>query len=253
VSNAGDVPTTDYDRVYKTDLHDAIKIARGLRAHTLKRVFVPSRAEWELRGLVRERMAMVQMQTKTKNRIRQYLHFNGIRIPNDFPERCWSRGFIAWLEAMTLSTEAGTLGLRLHIQMLLAIRRTLLDHLRAVRRVAASEPTKTRLEHLRSLPGIGPLGALILLSEIIDVKRFHRFDQLASYVGLVPSTNSTGGRERTTGITRRRNARLRALIRSHGMKGQAAIIRIARRLLRRVYFVMRQEQPFVTAPPPPAN
>ena len=92
---------------------------------------------------------------------------------------------------------------------------------------------------------------MVLLTEIIDINRFKSLDHLASYVGLIPGEDSSGEQERTTGISRRRNAHLRtlliecswvavrkdpALIMSFNqlmkrMPKNRAIVRIARKLL----------------------
>lgn len=53
---------------------------------------------------------------------------------------------------------------------------------------------------------------MILLTELVDINRFKSLDHLASYVGLIPGEDSSGEQERTTGISRRRNAHLRALL-----------------------------------------
>jgi transposase len=55
---------------------------------------------------------------------------------------------------------------------------------------------------LMTIPGVGYYVALLVKSEIGDIRRFSSGDHLASYVGLVPSTRSSGGVERYGGITR---------------------------------------------------
>jgi transposase len=98
---------------------------------------------------------------------------------------------------------------------------------------------------------------MVLIGEIVDMARFSSFRQLSSYTGLIPSSYSTGDKERTGDMTDRRNKRLRtALIESswsaiksdpelklkyeqyrQRMKSQEAIVRIARILLRRIRLV----------------
>ncbi|MUU11492.1 MAG: IS110 family transposase [Oscillibacter sp.] len=42
------------------------------------------------------------------------------------------------------------------------------------------------------IPGVGPLLAAAILSEIGDISRFPFADKLAAYVGVAPSINQTG-------------------------------------------------------------
>ena len=115
-----------------------------------------------------------------------------------------------------------------------------------------------------SVPGIGPTTAMLFLLEIGDIKRFRGFDALNDFVGLCPDTASSGQSDRATGITTRRHKQLRtALIEAawqairtdpalleyyqiltKRMEGSHAIIRIARKLLRRLRAVLLSEIPY---------
>lgn len=52
VVNPADIPTTDKERKQKEDKRDSRKIARSLRNGDLEPIYVPTRANEELRGLV---------------------------------------------------------------------------------------------------------------------------------------------------------------------------------------------------------
>jgi transposase len=68
---------------------------------------------------------------------------------------------------------------------------------------------------IRSIPGIGKLNALLLLTEIGDINRFGTFYRLCAYIGLIPNTHSSGENERVNNITYRGHPKLReALIES---------------------------------------
>jgi transposase len=118
---------------------------------------------------------------------------------------------------------------------------------------------------LRSIPGIGPLTTMLILLEIGDTRRFDSFDHLNSFVGLCPDSHQSGDTNRPQGLTGRRHNQLRsAIIESSWqairqdpalyqayrqlcarMKGQEAITRIARRLLRRIRAVLITRKPYV--------
>ena len=46
----------------------------------------------------------------------------------------------------------------------------------------------------------------------MDIKRFGKFDNLCSYTGLVPDTDSSGDSEHVTGISVRQNKYLRSML-----------------------------------------
>jgi len=89
----------------------------------------------------------------------------------------------------------------------------LIKHLsKEIRKLSEKEIYKENYALLLSVPGIGTLTAMIILTELGNIKRFKNLDTLCSYVGLVPMTNSTGENERTGDITVRRNKILRTAI-----------------------------------------
>ncbi len=51
---------------------------------------------------------------------------------------------------------------------------------------------KNEFQLLRSIPRVGLIIAIGILAELGDIKRFTKFDQLASFVGLIPSIYSSG-------------------------------------------------------------
>ena len=104
----------------------------------------------------------------------------------------------------------------------------------------------------------------MLITEIIDIDRFKKLDHLKAYSGLIPTTDSTGERDRAKGITKRRNIFLRhvlieaswvairkdpALLQYYSkaclrMKGQQAIVRVAKKLLSRIRYVWKTGHPY---------
>jgi transposase len=76
---------------------------------------------------------------------------------------------------------------------------------------------------LAKIPGIGPVTALTLATEI-DPCHFQSGRHLAAWIGLTPQERSTGGRQRMGGISRAGNERLRSLL----VVGATAVIRHAK-------------------------
>lgn len=131
-------------------------------------------------------------------------------------------------------------------------------------RKAAQDDQRAKL--LMSIPGIGPVVAMTLLAEIGDISRFRGQRQLASYAGLVPSLHSSGGRDRLGRITKQgskwmrsalveaaqtvarlKNRRLNLFFRKRVVKVgyKKAIVATARRLLTFVFYVLRDNRPYV--------
>lgn len=264
VVNPADVPTKHKEQAHKTDRVDARKLARNLRNGELDPIYVPTRTSLEDRSLVRARYHFVQKQTRCKNQIKGLLHFYGITTPPDILEKHWSQRFIRWLQQLTMQRASGNLALKALIEELLSLRRMIAELTRQIRALAVQEPYRRPVARLVTIPGISTLTAMILLTELIDIHRFHTLDHLASYVGLVPSEHSSGDSEIITGISPRRNPLLRALLiecswvavrkdpalmmafnkLTQRMPKNRAIIRIARKLLNRVRYVLKHRQPY---------
>jgi transposase len=78
--------------------------------------------------------------------------------------------------------------------------------------LALSERYRESVRLLTSIPGIGVLIAMELLTELGEVARFRRADKLSAYVGLTPAQYSSGDRIRLGHITRSGKAALRSLL-----------------------------------------
>ncbi len=106
---------------------------------------------------------------------------------------------------------------------------------------------------------------MIFLTELGELARFASLDKLASYVGLIPDVESTGETEHIKNLTHRRNPQLRALLIEAAwvaarkdpvlllafneycqrMKKTRAIIKIARKLLNRIRYVLKNQVEYV--------
>ena len=56
---------------------------------------------------------------------------------------------------------------------------------------------------LIEIPGIGTIGSATIMTEVIDINRFSSYEKFHSFIGLIPSTNSSAETERVMGITKR--------------------------------------------------
>src|SRR5262249_54754214 len=67
-------------------------------------------------------------------------------------------------------------------------------------------------QRLASIPGIGLIIATAIATTVVDPKVFRSGREFAAWLGLVPRQNSTGGKTRLGGITKRGNRYLRRLL-----------------------------------------
>jgi transposase len=130
-----------------------------------------------------------------------------------------------------------------------------------LRRMSGEEP---RARLLTTIPGVGYYIAMLLISEIGNVRRFPNSEKLCSYAGLVPSVRRSGGSTRHGGITREGSKWMRwALTQAvhvhirydtnltrfyHRLAerktGQEAVMAAARKMLKVVYWMLRDMKPY---------
>lgn len=267
VIHAADVASTNKERSNKTDKVDSRKIARELEKKSLKSIYIPDELHQQLRSLCCLRGQSVVSQTRVKNRIKGHLYTYGIDIPSHEQMSHWSGHFIKWLQSLEFSQTSGKDYLIFCLEELHQHRQRIADITHKLRSHFTSHDLYEQVEYLRSIPGIGLVVALSFFTEIMDINRFPTFDQLASFVGLVPSVHGSGDKTIEKGLTKRRNRYLRHLIveaawiavrkdpallhafnqLTRRMKKQDAIIRIAKKLLRRIRYVWKNQTPYVLA------
>ena len=267
VVNPADIPTTDKERKQKEDRRDSRKIARSLKNGQLTSIYIPSKETEELRSLVRYRKTLVKEISRHKNRIKSHLHYFGIAIPVSLSlaSMHWSGKFTRWLETVHQSTVYGDMVLQGTLETVKHLRGELLKINHKLRNFEKESNYSFRIKLLRSVPGVGLIVAITLLSELETITRFKNLDRLCSFVGLVPRTSSSGEDEKTGRITPRSSKPLRDVIieaawiasrndpaLAHGylelckrMKPNEAIIRIAKKLLNRIRYVMKNEKEYV--------
>jgi transposase len=73
VVNPADVPSSNKEKVVKTDPTDSRKLARELENGSLRSIIIPDLYSEQLRSLMRLRFRLTQQQTRIKNRIKMLL------------------------------------------------------------------------------------------------------------------------------------------------------------------------------------
>jgi len=266
VVNPADIPTTDKERVQKEDKRDSRKIARSLSSGTLIPIYTPTIQTLRDRSLLRTRAMLVKDLGRYKNRIKSFLFFYGISIDEEFaePKKHWSRRFISWLESLAIDGGSGKEALQILISECKNLRSSILKVTREIRELSKTKTYQEQAILLKTIPGIGLLTAMTILTELESIDRFTNLDKLCGYIGLVPSTKSSGDKDKTGDITPRGHSVLRsaiiesswiarkcdpALMKSYviyckRMDSSKAIVKIAKKLLNRIRFVLINKKPY---------
>ncbi len=101
-----------------------------------------------------------------------------------------------------------------------AVLHAVVDQLRVVRavianiekRIIAWHRTDDASRRLATIPGIGPITASALSASVPDATLFRSGRQFAAWLGLTPRTNSSGGKERLSGISKQGDGYIRRLL-----------------------------------------
>jgi transposase len=209
VCSPGAIPRQPGDRI-KTDTRDALKLARLHAAGQLRPVTVPSLQLEALRDLVRCREDLRGDLMACRHRISKLLLRRGLLWEG--PGSPWSTRHLAWLGTIRFADPMVELVFaeQLASHEVLLARRERLE--RAIAAQAVDGPWAPLVGRLRCLRGIDTLTAVGLVGEIGDFHAFAHPRRLASFVGLVPSENSTGTRRRQGAITKAGSSHARRLL-----------------------------------------
>jgi transposase len=248
-------------RKQKTDSHDACHILDLLLRDKFPRIWIPSSDERDVRQLLRHRFKLVCLETSVKNQLHAMAMGHGICRK----KKLWTPVGRKELQGLSLGPWASRRRQEL-LDMLDRLEPATTELDRAVIREAEKRPAALRL---MAQPGVGPVTALAFVLTIGPVERFENSKKLVSYVGLNPSENSSGGKQRLSGISKQGNSMLRYLLveaaqtasqydpelrrdyqRLKFRRGSGvAKVAIARKLAVRLYWKLR-EQPSQVPPAP---
>ena len=190
-------------RKQKHDRRDAELLRRLLEQKRFPRIWLPTMEQRDLRTLLQHRHQLVRMRVMTQNGLQAVALSAGLRRGT----RLWSQAGQRELESLPLAGYSGT-----RRQQLQELRQELEQRLQQLDRAVqeqAEQRAGARL--LLSHPGVGPITALATEVFLGDPRRFPNAKALASYVGLIPSEHSSGGKQRNGSLSKQGNPLLRLL------------------------------------------
>jgi transposase len=241
----------------KTDRNDALRLALLLRGDLLPEAYVPSIDCRELRELVRSRASLRRTGTRIKNRIHAILASNWIK--HGYSD-LFGKGGRQFLRDLEIS-ESRKIVITSDLDLLESVESQISVLDQEIKRRAHLD---LRAMLLTTIPGVAEFTALLILSEIGEISRFHRPEGLVSYAGLHPSEDSSGETVRRGRITKEGSRWLRWIlveaaqhvIRQEGKiqdlylrllpsKGHnRAIVAAAREMLVSIYFMLTRMEPY---------
>ncbi len=208
----------------KTDVKDAEWIGRLLRHGLVRASFIPDRARRERRELVRYRTALIRERASEVNRLQKTLAaaniklaavlsgvtgVSGQRILDALVQGRTDPEQLADLAHWRVQRKRDALEQALVGRLEGALRFVVeqqLGHIRELdARIAACDrevaarlgPFAAELARLRTIPGVGPRTAEVILVEVgPDVARFPTHRHLAAWAGMAPGNNASGGKRR---------------------------------------------------------
>jgi transposase len=188
-------------RKQKTDSRDARHILDLLLTKRFPRIWIPSTAERDVRQWVRHRHKLVRMRTSVMNQ----LHALAIGQGLCRKQKLWSKVGRMELEGLVLDPWAHRRRQDL-LELLDQLNPWIAELDRALMKEVQSRPEAVQL--MRE-PGVGPVTALAFVLTIGPVGRFQRSKQVVSYLGLNPTEESSGGKQRLGSISKPGNSMVR--------------------------------------------
>lgn len=205
----GLTPFRPADRV-KTDYRDAKKLARLYRAGELTEVRIPDGTEEAARDLTRAREDAISDRLRARNRLSMFM----LRHGRVFRARRknWGVEHRAWLRAQKFDSSVQTYSFEAYVRAVEEAEARVESMSHQVEQLAEQEPYREPVKYLRCLKGIDTLGALTLVAEAQDFRRFRSATAFMAFTGLVCSEHSSGNSIHRGGITKMGNAHIRRIL-----------------------------------------
>jgi len=202
------VPVEQGNRV-KTDRRDSRKLATYLFRGLLKFVHVPTENSLYDRELTRTRGQLVRHRKDLARQIKAKLLFFGISLAGH--SKGWSQAVVK-----SVRTAVSQTPLKGVLESLLCTMEALKKEISAldndIKALSREGRYAKQVRYLDSIQGIGTLSAITVLTELGDVRRFRRTNQLPAFLGLTPGEYSSGDRIRRGHITHAGNKWVRTVL-----------------------------------------
>ena len=189
----------------KNDYRDARNLTQLYANGQLTIVHPPTEEQESIRSIIRCRLSLKENEKNVKLQINSFALSHGFR----WPQSKWTVKHRTWLSTLKLRDDYSQQVLAEHLGHLeyLSARISSLDEV--IREIAGSEIYEPSVKKLRAFKGIGTLSAMILITEITDFRRFPNPRSMMAFLGLIPSEDSSGNKQKGGAITKTGNHRCR--------------------------------------------
>ncbi len=192
-------------RRLKTDRRDAQALSEASCRIDLPSVHLRSERSRDRKTLCGMRDALVQARTQLVNTVRGWLRTQLVKVRSgqveSFPERV--------RETVLNRPE----GMPAFVERQLQVIETLTPQVNAATKEISEQARQDEVcQRLMTVPGVGPVTAVRFTATLDTPDRFPDAHQVESYVGLVPSENSSSSRQRRGSITKAGNGAMRWLL-----------------------------------------
>lgn len=186
----------------KSDKLDARILADLLRAGLAYESYVPPKEFREKRSLIRHRIALIRNGTMLENRVHSLL--DKYDYKTDLTD-VFGRSGIAWLKALQLSP----IDKVITDTSLAAIENINSQIERVSKEIAQYAWDSKDVKIVLSMTGVGVFATMLVVVEIVDIKRFSTPWKLVSYAGLAPGIRESSGKAKKGKITKQGSSWLR--------------------------------------------
>lgn len=195
-----------YVKTNKNDEADAEAICEAVSRPNMRFVPVKSIEQQDILSIHRVRERLVRNRTALSNEIRGLLLELGFIIP---------QGINKVMAKLIDILDSGNLSQMSH-HTFSELKEEFMDNDTKIKelekRLKIIAGSIDRYEQLKAIPGIGLIAATALIASIGNAASFENGRQLAAWLGLVPKQNSSGGKEKLLGISKRGDVYLRTLL-----------------------------------------
>ncbi|MCE7871889.1 IS110 family transposase [bacterium CPR1] len=193
----------------KNDRLDARRLAEFYRSGLLTAVHIPTPEEEAVRDFVRMREATRRDLMRARNRALKFIRRKGIVYTAGGH---WTVAHWAWLGKICLPIKIDQATLAEYLSRVDVLTAQVRELDRRIEELAKTEPYREQVRILCSFRGISTHTAMVLATELGDIRRFPNPRSLMCYLGLIPREHSSGERTRTGGITKSGNSHCRHVL-----------------------------------------
>ncbi|ECO1514644.1 IS110 family transposase [Salmonella enterica subsp. arizonae] len=189
----------------KNDFVDAEAICEAASRPSMRFVQPRTETQQAMRALHRVRESLIRDKVKTTNQIHGFLLEFGISLP--IGDAVIKRLSLVLAEH-DLPEYLSRLLVKLHTHYLYLVEQITALESELNHSIKADDAT----QRIMTIPGVGPITASLLSSQLGDGKQFSCSRDFAASTGLVPRQYSTGGKSTLLGISKRGDKNLRRLL-----------------------------------------